>query len=174
MMVETELELEQYLNLIRKESWSVARKLWSINNVIYEFDDLVNEGILKFYDLLNKYNKDKARFSTILTICLRNHFINIIKSEARRTMENIDTINNIEYNFNSMFVNIEKLDAFTLEVLHCILEIDEKYVRWLERRYWAKKHLKLRYRDKPVKDLLEEYYGKDLSKEFAELKQLVI
>lgn len=172
---ELELELEKYLNLIRKESWRVAKKLWSINNVMYDFDDLMTEGILKFFEVLNKYDKNKkVRFSTILTICLKNHFINIIKSEARRTMENIDTINNIEYNSNSMFLNIEKLDAFTLEVLHCILEIDDKFIRWLERRIWAKRNLKLRYREKSVKALLEEYYGKDLSKEFEELKQLII
>lgn len=176
-MVNADVELEKYLNLIRKESWRVAKKFWSINNVIYDFDDLTNEGVLKFFEVLNKYNKDKARFSTILTICLKNHFINIIKSESRRTMENIDTINNhIGYSFNSnpLFISIEKLDTFTVEVLNCILEIDEKFVRWLERRDWAKKQLKLRYRNKPIKELLEEYYGKDLSTEFAELKELIV
>lgn len=145
-----------------------------MNSVIYEFDDLVNEGILKFFEVLDKYNKDKAKFSTILTICLKNYFINIIKHESIRIMENIDTVNNAKYDFNPLFANLEHLDKFTLEVLNCILEIDEKYLRWLERRKWAKEHLKLRYRKTVIKENLEEYYGKDLSKEFDKIKQLII
>lgn len=175
--MEGEVRLEDYLDLIRKEAWNTMRKLWSNNVCVLDFDDLVNEGVIEYLNVLKKYDKEKAKLSTILTISLRYHYANVVKFESRRVMgEFIETehCNFVDISSHVLFQQLDsKLSDSARVVLRCILELEPKFIQWLEKRGWAHKHLGLHYRRKQVRLLLEEYFGRDVTFEFQEIQGLL-
>lgn len=173
-----EVGLTDFLDLIRKEAWCAVKKLWSVNVCVHDFDDMVNEGVIEFLHVLTRYDRQKSKLSTILTISLRNHYANIVKYETRRVMDEFIEETHSELVDASSGVLFHQLDSKLSDsarvILRCILELDSKFVLWLEKRQWAQKHLNLRYRKKQMKLLLDEYFGRDVSPEFQEIQDCLL
>lgn len=70
------------LNYIYKQAHYWRRRL--PERSIFEVEDLVNEAVLLYYDLVEKYDPEKGvKFLTFLGCCLRNRFRKICYLETR-------------------------------------------------------------------------------------------
>lgn len=171
--------LEQYLKLIQKEAWRAYHKLTYNCVSVYSVDDLINEGVIQFLTLAQKYKKEKSKVTTILTIVLRNHYTNLLKYETRRVALALDDVVGIvsyrmNYDMVILFREVDRqLSVPAQEVFRCLLGVDTGYERWLGRRDWARKNFGCRYRVTSARRLLEGYLRRPLEFEFNEISKIV-
>lgn len=176
--------IEKYIRLIQKEARKASKMLGEARIISYNLDDLIQEGVVKFLQVERVYDYNKAQMSTVLTIALKNHYLNILKAESRRIMASIEFLSYKElqkfscapnYLSNIFIAEIKSiLTPEECELLDCLLELDSKFDIWLERREWAREALKLRYRNKGVKSLIEEYKESNLDVFFEKLRAVVV
>lgn len=82
LKLKSEKHLEKYQGLIRK--WA---SIYTKNN-LGSFEDMLQEAYMVYIDACNKYNPDKAKFSTFLTVLLRNHLYYM----KRQKQKELDTL----------------------------------------------------------------------------------
>jgi len=77
-MLKSEINLDQYMNVIKSHARVGYTKLRHPS--VYSVDDLIQEGVLVFYRVLNSYKENgPAAFKTLLIRSLRNHYITMMK-----------------------------------------------------------------------------------------------
>ena len=76
-----EIQLKDYKALIYKQANICYNKIKKFSG--YLIEDLVQEGVMVFYKILDKYNKEKASFCTFLTTVLKNHYSKIVLYEYK-------------------------------------------------------------------------------------------
>ncbi len=169
--------VEQYYGLIVHEARRANQMFNGFRGSLYNVDDLIQEGMLKLYYVKDKWDEKRGKFSTILTLVLRNHYSNLYQSEKRRNMAELeDDVVGCDMNYEEkIWVNevLEQLSEPARLVCIAALELDKGFIQWLGRRDWARKNLKVRYKNVSVKKLLEEYFGRSLEKEFAEIAEVM-
>lgn len=171
--------VENYLGLIYKEAWVCFNKLQRCG-VSYELEDIVQDGVITFYQILKRYDASKAKLSTILTIGLRNSYCNLLKFKIRQASkaEPLDDFMEIpeEQDCDSyIFITQleKKLTGEAWQVAKCILGLNQDYLSWLDKKDWARRNLGVRYKRKQVKSSIQEYLGRDISFELSEIATIL-
>ena len=88
------------MGLIRQQAIFCHTKIRSFS--CYGLEDLVQDGIVKYYDALRCFNPKKANFTTYFSTVLRNHYAKITLSEYRNKhtqVENIITKYDLVYEY---------------------------------------------------------------------------
>ena len=110
------MKLDDYYPLIYKQAAYYYHKIKEYS--CYVIEDLVQEGVMVFYQILDKYDETKAAFSTYLTVSLRNHYSKITTHEYRNNFicsDNITTlINNKKVSYDKTPNFIEETFAESL------------------------------------------------------------
>lgn len=73
--------IDDYIKMIKAFSSSYAVKM---NCSVYTYEELIREGTLIFYECLEKFNPDKAKFVTYLFSALRNNFQSLYVDRLKR------------------------------------------------------------------------------------------
>jgi len=93
-----QIELDDYKPLIHKQALICYHKIKNFSS--FTIEDLVQEGYLCFYSVLDKYDATKAVFSTFLTTVLRNHFSKVViqeyKLKVTRIPDMVKVVDNLE------------------------------------------------------------------------------
>jgi len=124
---------EQLINdnigLVRK----VAHGLY-INNHIFDFEDLVQIGLLAVFKGLDKFDESRASLSTFITICARNEMIKFLKKQFRlKSYPSSET----EYTEQEYFSDIdvtEFMDGSSLDNLVAKLKMQGLSMREISER----------------------------------------
>ncbi len=82
--------ISSVMGLIRQQALFCHTKIRSFS--CYGLDDLVQDGIVKYYDALRCFNSEKANFTTYFSTVLRNHYAKIALSEYRNKHTQVDDI----------------------------------------------------------------------------------
>lgn len=133
------------LQLVKK----VASKIYyRIPKGEIEFDELVNIGVIGLIKAIERYDKDKAKFSTYAYIKIRGEILDYLRSldilprglrEKIKKGEVVDENMDIPISNSAIFLSIEKSingtdDLKFIDVLVSKLETPEEYAEKLELR----------------------------------------
>lgn len=168
--------VKQYYGLIVHEANRAKKMFNGFRGSLYDTDDLIQEGMLMLYNVKNRWDEKRGKFSTLLTLALRNHFVNLYKSEKRRNMAELEDIVGCDMNYDEKILVedvLKQLSDSARLVCMAALELDSGFVKWLGRRDWARKALKVRYKKDSMSNLLEQYFGRSLKSEFTEIANVL-
>ena len=92
--------ISSVMGLIRQQASFCRAKIRSFS--CYELEDLIQDGVIKYYDAIRCFNPKKANFITYFSTVLRNYYAKIILSEYRNKhiqVENIITRYDLVYEY---------------------------------------------------------------------------
>ncbi len=134
------------LNLIKK----VASKIYyRLPKGEIDFDELVNVGVIGLMKALDKYDKEKAKFSTYAYIRIRGEILDYLRSldivprgirdKIKKDEKPIDEQMEIPISNSAIFLSIEKAingaeDIKILDTLRSDIETPEEYAEKVEIR----------------------------------------
>ena len=134
------------INLIKK----VASKIYyRIPKGEIDFDELVNIGVIGLLKALDKYDKDRAKFSTYAYIRIRGEILDYLRSldivprgirdKIRKDEKPVDETMDIPLSNSAIFLSIEKAigdtdDLKFVDTLKSNLESPEEYAEKIELR----------------------------------------
>ncbi|RLF48906.1 MAG: hypothetical protein DRN20_03460 [Thermoplasmata archaeon] len=100
-------------------NWAFTR----LPTCVYDFEDLENEAIVLYYQLLAKYNGDENNFKYYFERALRNQFHKLVKREYHRRHRQIPTDLSIQpANINDP-ENSKLLSSKERQILRFVLQL---------------------------------------------------
>jgi RNA polymerase sigma factor (sigma-70 family) len=161
-MNELTINVENYINLIRKICWDFLQTGYKAN---LDFQDCVQECCLRILEQKDKYNSKWKQSTFIHKIC-ENHLTNLVRNLYRKKRTIIEQLSNKEYISNDPRKLPDSL--YMLELTPLELEI----IQLFEQKYNDGKSLKNK---KVLQEIYEQlnlqYEKKTIVNAIAELKK---
>lgn len=136
-------QFEKYVDLIRKRAHEYSEKY----NI--DYSEMESQGFLIYCECLEKFNPDKAKFTTYLYIQLNRlrDFARIYNRQQGYLIQDYfqpqieDEENaNLEYEIVSINYNLPELNEFLSEAKQELSEDAFKLIIWIVKREWEEKN----------------------------------
>ena len=109
------IQIEDYNALIYKQAHICLSKIKDISCLTVE--DLAQEGAMCFYNVVNKYDKSKGKFSTFLTTVLKNHYSKLVLYEYKNKYILVPDIVNVYDTTNKWEAEVDFIEESFSEAL---------------------------------------------------------
>jgi len=117
------LGIDSNLDLIKMKAWMYLHKFKKPS--LYEFEDLVNEGVFVFLRARKNYSSEKnCTFRTYLSNAVENHFKNLLDKSYR-------TVNHVHLNYNHNDYGVLNQPLEVVSVLSEVMSMNDDERRYL-------------------------------------------